>query len=240
MKSNSPILVGLSIFIMVVVTIVASFLMMQNQKIITDNNSGGNKSTPVAPLVTTTITITAIATQQTTETLPMATLTPMPDEATVESVKSTVIVCATPPSSWISYQIQKGDTLSELAQRTKTTVEEIKVVNCIVSSNIFMKQTISLPFYPATSTAIPVITIIPTSTMLTLTSTPPITPTVQIATPTEIATSMPTITITNTLLPPPTVMITVPSPTPFTEIVTYTATSAEISYTATPLDAPEN
>ncbi|MEM6281882.1 MAG: LysM domain-containing protein, partial [Chloroflexota bacterium] len=36
-----------------------------------------------------------------------------------------------PPESWVRYEIRRGQTLFELAQRTSGTVEQIALVNCI-------------------------------------------------------------------------------------------------------------
>ena len=102
-----------------------------------------------------------------------------------------------PPSYWIVYTVQYGDTLYSLANRTGTTVYSIMRANCLYNTYIYAGQQLYLPTYPAvTPTSTPPATMLPTATG-TVTSTPPMTTTVT-ATPTGTGTLMPTTTATPT------------------------------------------
>lgn len=59
-----------------------------------------------------------------------------------------------PPSGWVSYTVQAGDTLFNLATLTTTTVAEIQSANCLNNTTIIVGEEIFLSFIP-----------IPTSTM---------------------------------------------------------------------------
>ena len=52
------------------------------------------------------------------------------------------------PANWVSYTVQRSDTLSSLAQRTGTNWQQIQAANCLVSTTIFAGQTLLLPFMP--------------------------------------------------------------------------------------------
>ncbi len=60
-----------------------------------------------------------------------------------------------PPPTWVSYQVQVGDTLNSLAERTGSTVFELQQVNCLESFTIQPGQTVYLPFIPPTPTITP-------------------------------------------------------------------------------------
>ena len=55
--------------------------------------------------------------------------------------------CERPPS-WAAYTVQRGDTLSSLAQRTGTSTQRIQTANCLVGTLIFAGQPLFLPFIP--------------------------------------------------------------------------------------------
>ncbi|MFN8445950.1 MAG: LysM peptidoglycan-binding domain-containing protein [Caldilineaceae bacterium] len=48
-------------------------------------------------------------------------------------------------SPYITYQVQRGDTLSALAQRYQVSVESIMASNGLVSSLIYVGQTLQIP-----------------------------------------------------------------------------------------------
>ncbi|MBW7885590.1 MAG: LysM peptidoglycan-binding domain-containing protein [Caldilineaceae bacterium] len=103
------------------------------------------------------------------------------------------------PQGWAPYPVQRGDTLSSLAERSHATVHEIKRVNCLTSDVIRVGETLMLPgniYLGATTTPTPVSTRqVP----------PSATPTIV---PTFTATPLPTNTLT-----PPTTAPTVPPAT---------------------------
>lgn len=53
------------------------------------------------------------------------------------------------PSNWAAYTVQRGDTLSSLAQRTGTSTQQIQTANCLAGTLIFAGQVLYLPFVPA-------------------------------------------------------------------------------------------
>ena len=56
--------------------------------------------------------------------------------------------CQKPPG-WIEYTIQPGDTLFSLAQRTNSTVDGVKTINCLTRDVLFSGQKLFLPTQPA-------------------------------------------------------------------------------------------
>lgn len=60
-----------------------------------------------------------------------------------------------PPANWVLYQVQVGDTLNLLAERTLVSVADLQQVNCLESFTILPGQTIYLPFPPPTATPRP-------------------------------------------------------------------------------------
>jgi hypothetical protein len=60
-----------------------------------------------------------------------------------------------PPPNWITYLVQPGDTLNDLATRTQTTVFELQDVNCLDSFAVQPGQSLYLPFEPPLPTARP-------------------------------------------------------------------------------------
>ena len=58
------------------------------------------------------------------------------------------------PEGWVTYVVQEGDTLYDLAVQTVSSVEELIAVNCLDDSGvIFVGQELYLPIDPAESTA---------------------------------------------------------------------------------------
>jgi len=87
---------------------------------------------------------------------PLPTLTPTPGLVMeiVQDAPQVIIPptqaqgCGRPPH-WPSYRVQHSDTLSSLAQRTGTSVQQIQVANCLTGTLIFAGQILNLPFVPA-------------------------------------------------------------------------------------------
>ena len=133
--------------------------------------------------------------------------TPSPT-ATSPTPSKTSIPCG-PPSGWVQYTVQAGDTLYSLAQAMNTTVSALQAANCLGSSTYIQAGAqIWVPFIPTrtpTKTATPTLTGTPTPTGTPGPTTSP-TPTLS---PTPSATVSPTPTGTATQTPSPT-----PSPTP--------------------------
>ena len=53
------------------------------------------------------------------------------------------------PLNWAAYTVQRGDTLSSLAQRTGMSTQQIQTANCLAGTLIFAGQVLYLPFVPA-------------------------------------------------------------------------------------------
>jgi LysM repeat protein len=54
-----------------------------------------------------------------------------------------------PPSNWVVYYVQPGDTLFSIAQRVNSTVSQLKYANCLNSDNIRTGQKLFVPYQPA-------------------------------------------------------------------------------------------
>lgn len=146
-----------------------------------------------------------------------------------------------PPPGWRLVVVQRGDTLFGLARRYGTTIEAIRVANCLASYMIYEGQRLYLPPVmvitptplppPPTRTPTPTSTPTPTGTP-TLTGTPTVTPT-PTETPPDESSPTPTATPTPTETPPDE-----PSPTP-TATPTLTPTAEPLpSPTATEISSP--
>jgi len=98
----------------------------------------------------TTIRATAAVTASTTgETIAPETRIPPTQAAIVASATATEASC-TPITGWQSYVIQRGDTLSSIAAKTNSTVEELIAANCIENPNrIIVNTSIFVPSLPA-------------------------------------------------------------------------------------------
>jgi LysM repeat protein len=142
-----------------------------------------------------------------------------------------------PPLGWIIYYVQPGDTLFSLARRHGTSVEAIRIANCLTGYTIYAGQPLYLPPLPPTLVPTSTSTSTPTPTP-TATPTPSSTPT-GTAAPTSTYTPTPTVTAgpTSTVTPTPSVTPTpTETPTP-TSTPTPTPTSTE-SPTLTPTPLP--
>lgn len=65
--------------------------------------------------------------------------------ATATPLPGTPAVCAVPPG-WFPYVVQPGDTLTDIAARTSSTIQELVVQNCLTSADaIFVGQTLVVP-----------------------------------------------------------------------------------------------
>lgn len=65
--------------------------------------------------------------------------------ATATPLPGTPAVCAA-PLDWFPYIVQAGDTLTDIAARTSSTVQELVVRNCLDSPDaIFVGQTLYVP-----------------------------------------------------------------------------------------------
>lgn len=107
-----------------------------------------------------------------------------------ESPTATIVTCS-PPLYWVTYVVQTGDTLFDIALRASSTVDELLLANCLTSTSIHTGQRLYVPRQPLpfpNPTSLP-----PTSPPLPATSTPGPLPT---ATPTDsnITNPQPTIT----------------------------------------------
>jgi LysM repeat protein len=51
-----------------------------------------------------------------------------------------------PPSGWVQYVVQRGDTLYSLARLRQTTVSQIVLVNCLASDGLYVGQVLWLPY----------------------------------------------------------------------------------------------
>lgn len=177
------------------------------------------KSPTATDIVTPTDTATTSATDTPVVIVVTATFTP----------PSNVVACG-PPSGWIVYIVKPGDTLYNISVRTSTTVNQLKLANCLSSNLIYLGQRLSVPFYPvSTNTPIPPTltpagasittpTPVPTLPIVLPTNTPiPPTTILPVATPTNPPTNTPippTQTPTPTVAIPPTAISPLPTPTP--------------------------
>lgn len=159
---------------------------------------------------------TAVPTHTSTPAASIDTPTPSPTPDLVPTATPSATSCS-PPAGWVPYVVQPGDTYSELANRTNTTIQALQSGNCSSNLALFSGDLIVLPFLLQ-----PIPSVTSTATMTpTLTPSPTATSTAT-ATATATATSSPTPTDTPTLTPTPT---STPTPTP--------------SPTPTPTDEPE-
>lgn len=149
--------------------------------------------------------------------------TPLPTLEPTEEATSTRITCS-PPSGWVIYIIQPGDTLFHLAQIYGMTADALRAANCLTSTTIYAGQPLRVPYLPPAHT--------PTSTR-TPTQAPPQPPQ---PTATKANTPVPVVTTP----PPPThTPVTPTTPAPTHTPVTPT-TPAPTQTPVTPTTAPTN
>ena len=77
-------------------------------------------------------------------------------------------ICEIPPSSWMGYTIQAGDTLSQLALDAGISVPQLQRANCLADSMIVAGNLLYIPNIPPSPTAI----IAPNLVSIEATSTP--------------------------------------------------------------------
>lgn len=84
------------------------------------------------------------------------TLTPTPSPTATLSPTPTEGPCLPEqPEGWVRYVVRSGDTLSALAARSETTLEELQTVNCIDDPRLIrVGQEVFLPRPPAANTDI--------------------------------------------------------------------------------------
>ncbi|MBN1935510.1 MAG: LysM peptidoglycan-binding domain-containing protein [Anaerolineae bacterium] len=135
-----------------------------------------------------------------------------------------------PPAGWVSYIVQSGDSLYDLALRHGTTIYEVQQVNCLSSGAVYAGQQLYLPALLPTAT--PTWTLVPSATLTLPVETP---------TPTTTPTTETTPTATATPLPEPTPTIEPTSTVEVTLTPTETLESPTPTVTPTPTEtvAPE-
>jgi hypothetical protein len=115
---------------------------------------------------------------------PTATFTPLPEPPTATPTPAPPPpttppegggVCD-PPADWVEYEVQTGDELSSLAERTGTTTFILYQTNCLESYTIYPGDVIYLPFIPPTPTTTSTSTPVTPSPTPTRTGTPSPTP----------------------------------------------------------------
>ena len=72
---------------------------------------------------------------------PSQTASPIPNETNYATAP---VVCA-PPADWVSYIVEKGDTLFSLGQAYGISASLLQALNCLPSSEIQTGQTIQVP-----------------------------------------------------------------------------------------------
>ncbi|MCP4428170.1 MAG: LysM peptidoglycan-binding domain-containing protein [Chloroflexi bacterium] len=126
-----------------------------------------------------------------------------------------------PPSWWVRYTVQKGDTMYSLAISRGTTVYAIQNANCFFGEKLLWGRQIYLPPLPPTVTFTPTVPPPPTNT--------PVPTTVPTTVPTAVPTAVPTLT-------PPPAPTSTPSATATSVMTPTVASTATILPTATPTD----
>jgi LysM repeat protein len=104
---------------------------------------------PIQPAATP----TATAAQSPAPVRPIPTSTPTAEPTTLPSATPTAppTVQPTPcgqPAGWPAYTIQAGDTLFSIAYNTGTSVDQLKLANCLQGDTIYAGQPLFVPFIP--------------------------------------------------------------------------------------------
>ncbi len=162
--------------------------------------------------------------------LPTATPTPTlppnqtPTEAPSATPRPTIRPCG-PPSGWVTYIVQPGDTLYSLSRIFGVSVAELQFANCLANPNdIKAGSTLYVPFIPARSATPTRTTAAPSNTPKAPTSTP------------RPATATPTASFT--AAPPSATPSFTPSDTPApTDTPTFTPQPTD-THTPTPTETP--
>ena len=106
---------------------------------------------PTLPLNFPSITPSLAGAQSETPTITqIATLT-----ASVTSVSPSASPCSPPPSGWIQISLAAGDTVYSIAQRYKTTAENLSAANCLTTLDLPAGYVLLVPPVQATVTAVP-------------------------------------------------------------------------------------
>ena len=100
-------------------------------------------ASPVKPTATATFTPTLSPTVITLTSIPTHTPTPTVEPALLE----TATLC-TSPRNWVTYVVQRGDTLFEIGRRYGLTTQEIQQANCLAETSIQAGQRILVPALP--------------------------------------------------------------------------------------------
>ncbi len=172
--------------------------------------------------------------------------TPTPTSAPVTGVHCQRIQAP----NWVAYIVKPGESLSEIATRSQTSVTELRRVNCLTDGSVRAGTTIFAPMTilgrvpsappPALATAIPTLVIPPTPTSA------PVTPTNTPSPPTSAPTLAPTAESASpepTALPPaetetPAQSVTPVAPSTPTQIAAPTEPGVTATPSATELPAP--
>jgi LysM repeat protein len=154
---------------------------------------------------------------------------PPPPPPSQASPTPFAVTCVAPPDDWVTYHVQRGDTLYSLAKSRGSTLDAVVAANCLQTTDIYVGQALLLPPLPASATPRPVMatpvpptatpnptqpptlapTASPTAVPATLTPTPTSTPT-----PLPIAVATPTPSSTMTMTPAPPTALPAPTASP--------------------------
>jgi len=107
---------------------------------------------PTFPLSFPTATPSPASAQSAQSETPTVTLTTIPLLPSATLLAPTV---CTPPSGWIQITITANDTIYSIAQRYRTTTENLSAANCLTSLDLPAGYVIFVPPVPATVTVIP-------------------------------------------------------------------------------------
>ena len=132
----------------------------------------------------------------------------LPHLAATETMTSTITLTQVtldhnchPPKGWVTYVIQRGDTLIRLSKVYNVTLADLQAANCMGSSTILVYgQNLYVPF--ANTVSPPTPTQIYAAPTRTRTSMPPVNVTLAVS-PSETSTFLATLVITNTPEPAP-------------------------------------
>jgi hypothetical protein len=161
---------------------------------------------------------------------------PPPPPPSQSSPTPFAVTCTAPPDDWVTYHVQRGDTLYRLAKSRGSTLDAVVAANCLQTTDIYVGQALLLPPLPASATPRPV-----TATPIPATATPnptqPPTAAPTDAPPTALPTAVPaTLTPTPTSAPSSTITMTA-TPAPIT-IITHTPSSTTTMTPAPPTVLP--
>ena len=111
-------------------------------------------ATPTRVESTSTVTTAAPVTQAPPAIQPVltntATLEPVPTPSAMPTSPPPTAqpTLCSPPPGWPAYTIQAGDTLFSIAYNTGTSVDQLKLANCLAGDTIYAGQTLLVPFIP--------------------------------------------------------------------------------------------